>query len=277
VLPMYVAEKEGYFAQQKVNVELVLFNSAVERDSALQAKQIDGQLNDLVATLLLAKGDDKLKVVRQTYQGSKAMAMMYVLASPQSTIKTPADLKGVEIGISTNSVIEYATEAMLREKGLKAEDIKKVEVSKIPVRFDMLMKGQLQAATLPDPLASLAIQQGARLIADDSASGFGQSVMTLRQEVIAAKPAAVRSFLAAYEQAVQALNASPNKYRELFVEQAKVPEQIKDTIAMPPYPLARVPSEAEFDDVVNWMVAKGLLTKPVAYGEVVTSEFLPGR
>ena len=274
VLPMFVAESEGYFAQQKVQVELVPFASAVERDSAVQAGQIDGFLNDLVATLLLDKGEGKLAIVRQTFQGSPAKPMMYVLAAPQSAIQKPADLAGVEVGISTNSVIEYTTEMLAKEAGVA---VKKTEISKIPVRFDMLVKGQLQAATLPDPLASLALVQGARLIMDDSRSGYGQSVLTFRREALAAKSGAVKAFLAAYEQAVQASNASPDKYRALLVDRAKVPDQIKDTYSLPPYPPARVPSEAEYSSVVQWMVTKGLLPAPVPYGKLVTTDYLPAR
>ncbi len=276
-LPMHVAEAEGLFAKHNVKVELITFASAVERDSALQAKQIDGQLNDLVATLLLANGGEKVKVVRQTYQGSTAMPMMYVLAAPQSPLRVPADLKGVAIGISTNSVIEFTTEVMLREAGLRPQEIQKVEVAKIPVRLEMLLKGQLAAATLPDPFASLAIAQGAHLVADDGKSGAGQSVLTFREEALAGKDKALKAFLAAYEQAVQAINASPEKYRPLLVERAKVPEPIKDSFQMPPYPPARVPTAAEVKAVVDWMVAKGLLSAPVASAQVVTGEYLPTR
>ena len=274
-LPLYVAEAEGYFAKANLAVEIVPFGSAVERDSALQAGQIDGQLNDLVATMLLAKAEPRLKVVRQTFQGSPAKPMMYVLAAPQSKISAPADLANVEIGLSSNSVIEYTTEALARDAGLDPRALRKVEVSKIPVRFEMLMQGQLPAATLPDPLASLALAQGARLVLDDSRTGYGQSILTFREEAVTGKAASLRALLGAYEQATRAINADPNKYRALLVDRAKVPEPIKNTYAMPPYPPARVPTEAEFNAVSQWLVGKGLLPGPMVYSQMVTSEFLP--
>ncbi|MHB1134789.1 MAG: ABC transporter substrate-binding protein [Chloroflexota bacterium] len=274
-LPLYVAETEGLFAKEKLSVEIVPFGSAVERDSALQAGQIDGQLNDLVATMLLSKADPRLKIVRQTFQGSAAKPMMYVLAAPQGKVKAAADLAGAEIGLSSNSVIEYTTEALAKDAGLDVAALRKVEVAKIPVRFEMLMQGQLQAATLPDPLASLALAQGARLVLDDSRTGYGQSILTFRQEAVANKAASLRAFLGAYEQATRAINAEPNKYRALLVDRAKVPEPIKDSYAMPPYPAAKVPTEAEFNAVSQWLVGKGLLPAPLAYADLVTSEFLP--
>jgi len=46
-----------------------------------------------------------------------------------STVTTPADLKGVPIGISQNTVIEYLTDRMLQAEGLDPADIAITEVA----------------------------------------------------------------------------------------------------------------------------------------------------
>ena len=91
-----------------------------------------------------------------------------ILASPKSNIAGPADLKGVPIGISNNTIIEYLTDRILTSEGLTAEDIAKIEVGAITVRFEQLMNGNVQAAVLPDPLAQGAIAAGAKLVVDDT-------------------------------------------------------------------------------------------------------------
>lgn len=275
VLPMYVAEREGYFARNNVQAELVLFASALERDAAIQAGQIDLQLNDLVSAALLNKDAERIKVVRLTYQGSPAKAMMLILAAPNSAIRTPQDLKGVPIGVSGNTVIEYATDRMLREAGLAPTEIEKTEVTRIPVRAEMLAKNQIQAATLPEPLASLAVQQGARVVLDDAQTGIGQSVLSVRTEVLQSNADAIRRFLQAYEQAVDAINAAPEKYRDLLIEQARVPESLKESFGVPRYPKASVPSERDVQAVVDWMVSKGLLAQPLGYDRLVRADLLP--
>ena len=55
-VPFYVAEKEGFYQQEEVQVELVPFLSALERDSALTAGAIDGAISDPIGALLLDKG-----------------------------------------------------------------------------------------------------------------------------------------------------------------------------------------------------------------------------
>jgi len=274
-LPMYVAEQEGYFKEQGLQVELVLFPSALERDSAFVAGQIDGELNDPISAALLNKEGEKAKIVRLAFKGNESMAMMVILASPGSKITAARDLKGVPIGISTNSVIEYATDRMLESAGLSQADIQKTEVTKIPVRAEMLAKGQLQAATLPEPLASLAQQQGARRIIDDSKSGIGQSVITFRQEAVAGNAEAIRRFLVAYEKGVSAINRSPNSYRDLMVDKGKVPDSLKTTFNVPRFAEGQLPSRSDIEDVVRWMVGRKLLDQPIPYDRMVADGLLP--
>ncbi|MBI2940764.1 MAG: ABC transporter substrate-binding protein [Chloroflexi bacterium] len=277
VLPMHVAEAEGYYQEQQLEVELVLFLSAIERDAALQAGQIDGQLNDLVSVALLNRESEAVQVVRLTYQGSPSRAMMVLLAAPNSEIRTPQDLKGKEVAVSGNTVIEYATDRLLQTAGLSPNDVKKTEVSKIPVRAEMLAKGQIAAGTLPEPLASLTVQQGARVILDDSQTGIGQSVLSFRAGVVEQRPEAIRRFLTAYEKAVVSINAAPEKYRDLLVDRAKVPPQVATTFAVPQYPQASVPSKADVAAVNEWALAKGMIGRALPYERIVNPSLLPKR
>ncbi len=274
-LPMYVAELEGYNREQNLQVELVLFQSALERDSALVAGQIDGVLNDPVSAALLDKDGDKARIVRLAFKGNESMAMMVVLASPNSRIRSPQDLKGVPIGISRNSVIEYTTDRLLQSAGLAPSEIEKTEVTKIPVRAEMLAKDQLQAATLPEPLASLAELQGARRVIDDSKTGTGQSLITISRQALDGNAEAIRRFLATYERAVVAINGSPNSYRDLMVDKAKVPDALRNSFSVPQFAQGQLPSRADVEDVVRWMVERGLLDQPIPYDKLVAEGFLP--
>lgn len=274
-LPMYVAESDGFFKAQGLQVELVLFPSALERDSAFVAGQIDGELNDPVSTALLNKEGEKAKIARLAYKGNETMAMMVVLVAPNSKIGSARDLKGVPVGISTNSIIEYTTDRLLQSAGLAPGDIAKTEVSKIPVRAEMLAKGQLQAATLPEPLASLSVQQGARVVIDDSKTGTGKSVITFRQEAVSKSAEAIKRFLAAYEQGVEAINVNPEKYRDLMVDKAKVPDSLRATLRVPQFVKAQLPTQQDVDDVVVWMVERKLLAQPIPYEKMVAQGLLP--
>lgn len=274
-LPLYVAETEGLFKAQSVDVELTLFASAFERDAALQAGQLDLVLNDLVSATLLNKDADRVRVIRLAYRGNPSMPMMIILAAPGSQIKSAADLKGKTVAISGNTVIEYSTDRLLEAAGLAASDVTKTEVTKIPVRAEMLAKGQVSAATLPEPLASLAEQQGAQRILDDGTSGIGLSVITARSDAIQKSSADLKKLLTAYERAVEALAAAPDKYRDLFVDKAKIPDSLRDKLKVPSYPKAQVPTREDVAAVQRWAKTKGLVPAELVYEKMVDASLLP--
>ncbi len=211
-LPMYVADQEGVFKSQGITVELVPFKSALERDTAFQAGQIEGLLNDLVSTALLNKDADRARVVRVAMRPVPEKAMFRLLLAPQGSAKTPADLRGAEIGISKSTVIEYVSDSLLAGAGLKPAEVVYSPIPDIGLRVGSLVEGKIAAATLPEPMASLAIKQGARPLLDDSRSTVGQSVITFSLDAIKKKPGTIKRFLAAYEEGVKALNATPAKY-----------------------------------------------------------------
>jgi len=282
VLPLYVAEQEDFFNAEGIAVELIPFPSALERDAAMQAGQIDAAINDLISAALLNKQDDQARVVRTAMRATAQKAMFAILASDQS-IKSPAELKGVQIGISSNSIIEYAVDRLLQSEGLTGRDIVKEEVTKIPVRLELLSNGKLPAACLPEPLASLAVVQGAHIVIDDRAHPeYAQSVVTVSARTLGSKPTAVKRFLKAYEKAVQAINQQPDKYRSLLIDKGRVPKPVQDSFEMPMFPPAGVPTVAEVQDVLEWMAGKDMLKEDISSGSVqerydklVAAQFLP--
>jgi NitT/TauT family transport system substrate-binding protein len=276
VLPFHVADQNGYFAQVGVQVEGVPVKSAQERDTLMQTDQVDGMVTDLVAATLFDRDEAQIKVVRTASKSYPDAPLFRILAKPGSSVQSPADLAGVEIAVSQNTVIEYITDRMLEHAGLASDQIKVQEVTAIPVRFELLTNGQLPAATLPDPLGSGAMAAGAELVLDDtSIPDLSQSVLAFSSGSLASKPDAIRKFLQAWEMAVQELDANPEKYRDLLIQVGRVPESIQGSYKMPPFPQAGVPTSEQVADVNQWALDRGLVEKEVPYERMVDASYLP--
>ncbi len=275
-LPFYIAQENGYFEELGVEVVPVPVASPVERDQLMQAGEIDGMLNEITSTAVFNRDAVQVKTVLAARIATEDGPVFRVLASPASDISSPADLAGVPIGVSQNTVIEYVTDRMLQEEGLAPDQIVTQSVPVIPERFQLLMQGDLLAATLPDPLAQAALQAGATPIIDDSAYPFySLSTLTFSIEAIEGNPEGIRRFIAAWEKAVADLNTDPEAYRALFLEKVSVPESVQETYQIPPFPVSQVPSAEQWADVMDWLIGKGLLESPVSYEDSVTTEFLP--
>ena len=243
LLPLFVAEKQGYFKEQGITVTFVPAQSAAERDQLMQAGQIDGMNNDMVSTVLYNKDSVKIKVVRTAIQATPTWSQYSIFAAKDSGIKSAADLKGVEIGISQATVIEYVTSRLLADAGLAASDIKTTNVIKIADRMQLLGSGQLKAATLPEPLATLAEQQGAlRVVPDATESQITRTASSaLARRRSRTSRNTIRKFLAAYEKAVADVNADPTKWQPLLNENKIIPPALT-SYKLPPFPKASVPS-----------------------------------
>jgi NitT/TauT family transport system substrate-binding protein len=274
-LPFYVADEKGYFKAEGISVEFVPVKSAQERDALMQAGEIDGMLNDLISTGLFNRDKAQIKIVATARRAYPDSPQFRVLAAPGSGITSAQDLAGVPIGISQNTVIEYITDRLLEAEGLAPDQIKILEVSAIPVRFEQLMAGQIQAATLPDPLGQGALAAGAILVVDDSRyTQSSQSVLSFSTGAIESKPNTIKKFFKAWNRAVQDLNNSPGEFTDLLIEKGRVPESIQGSYQMPPFPEGEVPSQSQWQDVVDWLLGKGLIDGPLAYEDSVSTDFV---
>lgn len=263
-LPIFVAEQEGIFEEKGLDVEIVNFQSALERDSALTAGEIDGVITDPLAVILLKNSGYNLKIVSIGLGMEPEEGVFAILSSPDSDINTIQDLEGRKIAISTNTIIEYVTDVMLEESNVTAQ---KEAVKSIPIRMQMLTENSIDAATLPEPLASLAVMKGAKLIKSDADMdrSISQTVIVFNGGFIEEKKGSVNLFLEAYGEAVEKINENPDKYRETFIDIARVPEPLTETYQMPEYPAPQPFPEKFYNEVMEWAINKNLIEEQLPY------------
>lgn len=275
-LPMHIAQEQGYFVEQNLVVELVPVSSGPERDQLMQAGQVDGMINEIVSVMFYNQTETEVVAVRFARAASTESPVFSILAAPGSGIESAADLAGVEIGISEGTVIEYMTDRVLQNAGLSKDEIAAVAIPRIPDRLALLQSGELAAATLPEPATSMAVLNGATIVIDDTTlPQVGTSVITFSVESLEAKPEAVRGFLAAVEKAVADLNEDPHQFDALLAELEMVPPPLAATFELPPYVTASVPSEDLWQDALDWVTEKGLITSTASYADSVDASFLP--
>jgi NitT/TauT family transport system substrate-binding protein len=270
VLPLYAAQEGGFFERQGLKVEFIAVGSSAERDQVMSAGQADGMVNDLPSTLLYNRKSIQIQVVRLARVTAPGAPLYRILASAKSGIKSVKELAGVEIGISQGSVIDFVTSSILTGEGLKADEIKTLAVPKIPDRLSLLESGQLQAATLPEPFGTIALGQGAVLIVDDlKYPDSAVSTISFRKQVMDERSQAVKKFVAAVDQAVDDVNANPEKYRGLLEKYKLVPAALVQTYPMPKFPPNSLPTEAQFTLVNQWAMGKGLIDQKLDFASSI--------
>lgn len=276
VLPVYVALEKGYFKELGVTVEPLSVGSALERDQLMQAGKVDGMINEISGAANFNRDKTQVKIISVARSPIGDNPLFRILAAPGSGITTVAGLAGVPIGISKNTVIEYISTRLLTTGGLTNEEIEYKSIPVLPERLQLLLQGQIKAVTLPDPLGAAAIKAGAiEVVNDTDRRDVSASVITFSTDSLENKTELVKNFMIAWEKAAQDLNQDPVAYEQLMLKKIRVPKNIQGEFAIPPMPIKTLPTKAQWDDVMAWMVERKLLAAPLVYEESVTSAFLP--
>jgi len=274
-LPLWVAEKMGYFSTQGIPaVEIVNFQSAQERDVAFASGAIDAFMGDMIASANLEASGKKNSIETIMLGADQSQGRFAVVVPPKSTVTDMKSLAGVPVGTSSATIQEYVLDGLMSEAGVATESVKTEEVKKVPVRFELLMAGKLKAAALPEPFVTLGEQGGAKIVGDDTKakSNWSQTVLVFSDEYLAKTGGTETkdAVLDAWDLAVNDINKTPDAYRELLVEKARLPKPLATTYKVNVYPTHQLPTVERVDAILGWMTAKGYLK-----GGVTAADLLP--
>ena len=272
--PFYVAEKEGLFEKHNVAVELQNFSNARDLSTALQGGELDALMTDTVVTGLSIKGGADVRIVAMALGAVPEEGRFLVISAPDSGITSPEQLKGKEIAISNNTMMDYLIDQF--EDELNLGELTTRSMPDLMLRTTTLLEGGVDAAILPDPLAAFAVAEGANIVIDDTKLGenLSQSVVVVTKENIDDNRAQVEAMLAAYNEAIALINENPDKYRAFALECANVPEALAETYPTPTFTANCVPTEAQIARVNDWLVEKELLTEAYGYEQMVDDSFM---
>lgn len=269
-LPLWVAESKGYFTEEGLtDVEIITFQSAQECQAAFASGAVDALMTDLIVATNLHASGTKVVIPTVMLGADTKQGRFAIVASPKSTATKIQDLANVPVGTASATITEYVLDQLMAEAGVPASEVKKEEVDKVPVRFELMMSGQLQAASLPEPLVSLAVLQGAKVVegGDDTLAkeNISQSVLAVSAKYAdsAAGAASLDAALKAWDKAVADINANPDSFRALLVEKARLPQPLAASYQVSEYPKAAPPAAADVQRVLDWMKEKGYLKADV--------------
>ncbi len=248
-LPIFVADREGFFAREGLRFGSVLIPGGGERMIAA----LDDGTVDLahVATAFLVSADVK---------GADAVAIADEFDNPiyslvaKPAIASFADLKGRTVGLADEAgTVAYATRALLARNGIGAGDFAAMIVSGTPARIACLVRGPCDAVPLGQPQDFVAMDEGYPLLGrtDDAVPPFLYTVTAARRSWAEAHADEVVRYLRALAAAFRFIR-DPARRRaviDIVVETTGAPENAaRQTLALYLDPDRKVlPRGAELD------------------------------
>ena len=258
--PILMAEKEGFFEELGLDVNIEIYSNASNRQSALQSQTIDGAMTDFIAVATNVDGGFKIKATTMT-DG------IFPVLSTQEVI----DKKEIKVGMMEVSVSNYLIDKWLSDR----YEIEKVFINEIPARLAAIASGELDMGLFPEPVASNGEVQGLIKTMYGQDDAYSPDCLVFTEKAITEKSEAVAKFHEAYNKAVKVINEDPTKVIDLLVE--KIPNiapEAKELIVLPTYKEAALPSEEYLQEIIDWTsktLNKSLSVKPL---DLIDGQFI---
>lgn len=276
-LPVFAAEQQGMFEDAGLNVEVYPFKSSSDQSKALEAGELDVVMNDMIVQSLMKKAGTDTKVVSMAFGATPEEGRFVVVAAPNSSIEKPEDLEGKRVAISTNTMMEYLMNQYENYYKLDADSIELVNMPDLMLRVETLLQGKdIDAAILPDPLAAFAISKGGISVIDDTTldENFSQSVYLASNDFITEHKGALDEFMKVLFASMEDINANPDKYKDLLIEKANVPDDLAADYPMPTFTPGSVPTEKEVTRLEAWMVENQMIDKVYSYQDLIDTDYV---
>ncbi|MCL1995590.1 MAG: ABC transporter substrate-binding protein [Defluviitaleaceae bacterium] len=263
--PVFLAYEMGFFADEGLDVNVIPFFAAPERDAAFQAgTDIDGLIFDLIALTLYQQGGIDVIAV------ASSIGLTYLLGSPE--ISTLHDLPGHHVLISLNTAMDYVLERALGSVGLVQDYVELGFIPPLSLRLETLLAGHADAAVLPEPFATMAMNEGFNSIVNTWELDINPFSYGFRREVIENRPQDVLAFFRGLNNAVDFLNtADREEFIDILIEVVGYPPETRDTLAVPTFPNFATPQIHHVESVLQFSRDRGLLTMELTPHQAIST------
>jgi len=235
--PILLADKNGYFDELGLDVDVQVYTNAMNRQSALQSGELDGAMTDVIALVNNVENGFDIKVTTST-DG----------AFPFLIKKGFEEKKDIKVGMMEVSVSNYLSDRSLKDK----YDVEKVYINEIPARLEMISKGTLDMAVIPEPMASQGELKGLTKKLIETDDEFSPDIMVFTGKAIRENEKAIELFHKGYNKAVAEINNGNNIARDILIHTLKLNPETRENIILPKYNKARVPSKEYLQSIMDW-------------------------
>jgi len=264
VIPYVLINKNGLADKYNFELNLEVFTSAKDRDAAFQAGELDGVLTDYIGVCMYQNSGFDVKITGIT-DGDYLL-----LAGKNAGITGISQIKGKSIAISENTLIDYTFDNILKNNNIESIDVTREVVPRIPDRLELLRNDKIDLGLMPEPFATLALNEGAVLLGSANEFGLYPAVSAFSQAALNEKDEAIRNLYRAYNEAVEYMNKTNIRdYEETVIEAVGYPEEMIGKIEIKPFRASELPPKLELEKAIVWASEKGLCKKELTYEQMV--------
>jgi aliphatic sulfonates family ABC transporter substrate-binding protein len=218
----FVAEAEGLFAKEGLDVNLVKFTAGPPFFAAFQSGSIDVGFMGLQPAVTAVAQGIPVKIVAAE---NNAFGAEGLVARPDSGIKSLTDLRGKKVATKRGSSAHTALLTGLQAAGLKQEDIQLIDLD-VTALLPAFSKGDIQAAWYWEPWMGLLKREGGKIIATDGDIKLPSGIVWVARETwLKDKPEAMQRLLHVLDKAAVLIREQPQAMAKLIAKRLELTEE----------------------------------------------------
>jgi len=277
-----IAEEEGYFAEQGLQIEYI----KMKEDVAIQALargQVDvwGGLISIGAMNAIHRGANIRFVADKGFFASDGCPFFGVVARKAlvdtGELNGPAQLKGRNVSWLRASFEEYFLEMILQKGGLKLDDVQKITIPP-PADLGAMAKGSLDLTVTAEPWVSRLSQSGHGVLwmqVQKMVPGFQFGLMLYGPNILEKNPDAGRRFMTAYLKGVRQHNQGKTaRNLEIVAKHTGLDPGLLSKACWPQVRNDGRINVQSISDFQDWAMAKGYLDQPVPSDLFMETSFI---
>lgn len=257
-LPIIVADKMGIFEELGLDIDLQIYTNAMDRQSALQAGELDGAMTDVIALVNNVQNGFDIKVTTSTD------GVFPILHHGDYTSKSTLSAGMMEV-----SVTNYLSDEFLKDYTFEKEYI-----TDLPARLEMVGNGTLDLAVIPEPMASMGALGGLEKTIVEMKDEYSPEIMVFNSKAIENKERELKLFHEGYNLALAKIAEDELAARTVLVETLQLNPAIVSDFSLPTYNKVRVPSEDYINKIIAWNNATLGTNVDLDYKDLVDDRFV---
>lgn len=271
---LMIAEKEGFFEEQNLDVEFVPFQSTNDLITLLLTGELDAiapSVNIAFFNAVAREGNIKIILPLTDFAVKDCATVAYLARTEDIEAGLYADKQewqDAKMVISTqalNSIPGYVLREVLKPTGLTVEDMQ-IETVSTPAQEEALRNGQVDLVYAVEPWVTRMTAQGDIAVLDNAeqyAPGLSASVIIAGPKIID-NPDVAQRFSIAYLKAVrQYLEGQTPRNVELAVELTGLSSDLVNDICWGDSSPNGTVNVDYFMDYQNWQMERGYLEEVV--------------
>lgn len=280
-LPLFIADKKGYFKDAGLNVEVVKFASANQVAESLIAGRLQGTGNGVASGALgLSEiaSPGLFKIIAANPSNAEHKLEQLIVAK-NSPIRSSADLKGKKLASGPGAQNLAIAQAILEKAGVTNPQVQQLEIRQHVAAIE---SGQIDAAYTLEPTGTVGEMKGITrvleygvvskyILGDPKAPWFGGSA-ALSSKFIQQYPSTTKTYIEVYRRAIQDIRTNPDEVRKYLVGYTAIEGDLVQKVPLVAYTLYdefKPEDVSYFQKFFDFMTDKKVFAKPVTVANLL--------